>query len=111
MILDRLDITADAFEAGTGWEIRSEGACRGGVCVPLYGAGTFDLGSTAARLGMALVRDSEHGLWALGPATLGGQALTTAEMPDLTLPDLRGEPFSLSSLSGRKVALVSWAPY
>ena len=54
---------------------------------------------------MALVHDSEHGLWALGPES-GGRALLSAEMPHMTLPDRHGMPFSLSSLRGRKVLLV-----
>ena len=52
MILDRLDIDADEFAAGTGWEIKPEGACKGDVCVPLDRAG-LRRQSTAERLGMA----------------------------------------------------------
>ena len=112
MLLDRLDITTEEFTAGTGWEIKPEGACRGNVCVPLDGAGDpFDLAATAERLRMALVRDDDLGVWALGPETLGGRALSTAEAPELELPDIDGHPFRLSSLRGRKVVLVAWAPY
>jgi peroxiredoxin len=112
VILDSLDVTADEFAAGTGWEITAEGACKGDVCVPLDGAGEpFDLVRTAERLGMALVHDDAHGLWALGPESLGGHALTTVEAPELELPDLDGNSFKLSSLRGKKVLLVSWAPY
>ena len=39
MILTGLDITADEFRAGTGWEIKPEGACKGDVCVPLDQSG------------------------------------------------------------------------
>jgi hypothetical protein len=110
MILDTLDLSPEAFAAGTGWEIKPEGACKGDVCVPL-GGGPFELRATAERLGMALVEDPELGLWALGPESLGGRALASAEAPELTLPTLDGEPFRLSSLRGQKVVLVSWAPY
>ena len=41
----------------------------------------------------------------------GGRALTTAEAPDLVLPDRHGRPFALSSLRGRKVLLVAWASW
>lgn len=109
MILDRLDISADAFHAGTGWAIKPEGACKGDVCVPLPDG--FELSSAADRLGMALVRDDEHDLWALGPESIGGRALVTAEAPDLVLDDLDGNPFRLSSLLGQKVMLVAWSPY
>ena len=109
MILNQLEIDANTFQAETGWEIKPEGACKGDVCVPL--ADGFELSSTAERLGMALVRDAEHGVWALGPESLNGRALVTAEAPDLVLPDLDGKAFHLSSLRGQKVVIVSWAPY
>ncbi len=114
MIVNRLDLDAAAFEASTGWQIKPEGACKGEVCVPLdrsIDAG-FDLVATADRLGMAIVADAEAGVWSIGPASLGGRSLTTAEAPELTLPDvLTGEQVSLSSFRGQKVAIASWAPY
>ncbi len=111
MILDRLDIDANAFHGGTGWEIKPEGACKGDVCVPLAPTPGFDLAAVADRLGMALVHDDELALWALGPSSLGGRALVTAEAPELVLDDLDGNEFHLSSLRGQKVLLVAWAPY
>ena len=47
MILDRLDIGADLFAAGTGWAIKPEGACKGEICVPLPRDRGFDLVDTA----------------------------------------------------------------
>jgi hypothetical protein len=111
VITDRLDSTAREFANATGWQIKPEGACKGEVCVPLTG-GTFDVIDTAGRLGMAVVRDEAAGLWAIGPETVGGRALSTAEAPELTLVDvLTGEPFLLSELRGRKVVIAAWAPY
>ena len=109
MILNQLETDAQAFQAETGWEIKPEGACKGEVCVPL--ADGFELSSTAERLGMALVHDKEHGVWALGPESVNGRALVTAKAPDLVLSDLDGKEFELSSLRGQKVLIVSWAPY
>ena len=109
MLLETLDIGADEFAAGTGWEIKPQGACKGEVCVPLGGA--FEVRAAAERLGMALVRDETTGLWALGPESLGDRALTTAQAPELVLDDIDGDEFRLSSLRGRKVVIVSWAPY
>jgi hypothetical protein len=60
---------------------------------------------------MALVRDEKAGLWAIGPESLGDRALVSAEAPELTLDDLDGNAFRLSSLRGQKVLLVAWAPY
>jgi hypothetical protein len=111
MLLDRLDLDADTFRSGTGWEIKPEGACKGEMCVPLADPSRFDLVATAERLGMALVHDDAHGLWALGPESVTGRALVTADAPDLVLPDLDGDEFDLASLRGQKVVLVAWAPY
>jgi hypothetical protein len=111
VLLESLEVTAEQFKAGTGWEIKPEGACKGDVCVPLDQTAGFDLVRTAERLRMALVGDQEAGLWALGPESLGDRALVTAEAPELVLDDLDGNPFRLSSLLGQKVIIVSWAPY
>jgi hypothetical protein len=111
MILDRLDIDADSFTAGTGWVIKPEGACKGEVCVPVQRDGGFDLVDTARRLGMALVRDDAHGLWALGPESLTGRTLVSAEAPDVVLQDMDGCDVHLASLRGQKVVIVAWAPY
>ena len=112
MILDRLDISAAEFQEMTGWAIKPEGACKGDVCVPLgeLGADPFDAVGVASRLGMPLVRDGS-GVWALGPESVGGHALTTAVAPDLVLPDLDGNPFALRSLRGKKVVLAAWASW
>jgi hypothetical protein len=109
MLLDRLDITADEFHAGTGWDIKPEGACKGEVCVPLPGG--FDLSDAAGRLGMELVHDSDRAVWALGPESLTGRALVSAQAPELVLNDIDGNEFRLSSLRGKKVVIVAWAPY
>jgi hypothetical protein len=111
MILDSLDISAERFSDGTGWAIKPEGACKAEVCVPLAPGGGFDVQSTASRLGMAVVHDAEAGLWAIGPESINGHALVSAQAPELVLDDIDGQPFALSSLRGQKVVIVSWAPY
>ncbi|MDQ1466262.1 MAG: hypothetical protein QOH10_677, partial [Actinomycetota bacterium] len=35
MILTELIVDPAVFEAGTGWAVRPEGACKGELCVPL----------------------------------------------------------------------------
>jgi hypothetical protein len=110
MLLDRLDISAAEFQQLTGWEIKPEGACQGEICVPLPN-GAFDLVTTAERLGMAIVEDPVQPVWALGPETLTGRALSSTDTADFSLPDLDGNEFHLSSLLGQKVLLVAWAPY
>lgn len=116
MILTTLeDVSAADVADRTGWSPQAEGMCRGEVCVPAPGAlradNTVDVHAMSARLGMPLLNDAEHGLWALGPATTTGRALSTAVSADPQLIDRDGNPFRLSSLHGRKVLLVAWSSY
>lgn len=116
MILTTLDrIDPAAFADRTGWEAKPQGLCRGEVCVPAPGSlrddGTLDVVIAAARLGMPVVHDADHGVWAVGPATATGRALSTAVAADPELVTRDGAPFRLSSLHGRKVLLVAWSSY
>ncbi len=113
MLLTSLSVPRSEFEAGTGWQLKPEGACQGSVCVPLSkpAGDPVDVTQVAKDMGMPLVASQEHGLWALGPAVIGTRALASAQAPDLRLPDLEGKEFRLSSLRGQKVLLYAWAPY
>jgi hypothetical protein len=117
VLLTDLQVDEGEFAARTGWTVKPEGACKADVCVPLpdtarAAAGRLDVGVVAERLGMPLVRHDGADLWALGPETaVTGRALTTAVAPELTLPDIDGDPFTLSSLRGQKVVLIAWASW
>jgi hypothetical protein len=113
VILERPEVDRTALAAQTGWEIKPEGACKADRCVPLPDApadGPIDAHMLSHRLGMALVADEAHELWALGPES-GDRALMSAEMPDLELPDRNGRPFSLRSLRGTRIVMVAWASW
>jgi len=117
VILHDLTVDQHDFETRTGWAIKPQGACKAEACVPLppetrLGDGRLEASVLSERLGMPLVADEAHGLWALGPETaVTGRALTSAVAPDLVLPDADGNPFKLSSLHGQKVLLVAWASW
>ena len=88
MILTSLEsVSANDFAEHTGWTPKPEGLCRGEVCVPAQGSlrddGTIDIDIATARLGMPMVHDADHGVWALGSATLGGKALSTATAAEI----------------------------
>ena len=114
MIIQSLEIPRVDFEEQTGWALEPEGACRGDRCVPLPeidpSRKTVDLRLLADTLGMPIVHDEDHGLYAVGPES-GGPLLASAECPEIRLPDLDGVEFSISSLRGRKVVIVSWASW
>jgi hypothetical protein len=115
MLLERPEVLVSELEQRTGWSIKPEGACKGELCVPLPGAdardGVLDAAVLSERLGMALVHEPRHGLWALGPEAAGGRALVTAELPDISLPGRDGDAFSLRALRGTKVLLLAWASW
>lgn len=114
MILTSLELDPRAFESRTGWVIKPEGACKGDVCVPLPAGATsasrLDARILSERLGMPLLSEPDAGVWCLGPEAMG-HALTTAKAPDFTLPDYQGRTFSLSSLRGQKVLIVTWSSW
>ena len=112
MLLDAPTMDPAEFAARTGWHTKPEGLCKGDRCVPMPSGTSDELDAemVAQRLGMPLLHDEITGVWVLGPEG-GGRALTTAVAPDMRLPDVHGEMFSLSSLRGRKVLIVSWASY
>lgn len=115
MIVDRSRVTAEEFLAQTGWELKREGACRGDVCVPLGGLaargdGRFDVAEVAERMHMPLVADEAYGVFALGPQA-SGHVLSSAELPELVLPDFEGGVFDVAGLRGRKVLLLAWASW
>ncbi len=114
MLLKSTTITRAAFEQGTGWMLKPEGACKGDQCIPLpesLHADPIDAQALAEAMGLPIVKAEESGLWALGPESIGSRALTTAEAPDIALPDLAADLFRLSSLRGQKVLIYAWAPY
>ena len=115
MLLERPEVLASELEQRNGWSIKPEGACKGELCVPLHGLGAedgvLDASVLAERLGMALVHEPRHGLWALGPEAVSGRALVSAELPDITLPGRDGDAFSLRALRGTKVLLLAWASW
>ena len=116
MLLHDLTVPREAFEAGSGWSLEPEGACRGDVCIPLGDGivddrGHVDVIAVADQMHLPLVTDDVHGVSALGPWAGTGRTLVSAEAPELVLSDVDGNEFRLSSLRGQKVLILSWAPY
>ena len=106
---------ADA-ERATGWTLKPEGMCRAEFCVPMPAAavrpGAVDVAAFWRKLGNPVLHDEAREAWVLG-AGAGARSASLASLaaPDFVLPDLAGAPHRLSDLRGRKVFLVSWAPW
>lgn len=115
MLFKCASVSIAEFEEKSGWIFKPEGACKGDVCIPLpadaLAAETVELASITDALGLPLLVDESHGLYAVGPESIGARALVTADAPSLVLPDLDGQPFDLAGLRGQKVMVYAWAPY
>jgi AhpC/TSA family len=118
---DDLWIAPRELQAATGWELKPQGLCRDERCVPIppgrrdqfLRAGDFvNLAALARQLGQPVVHDDSHGLWFFGESADTRRAtLDSLKAPDFTLPDIDGNPHSLSDYKGRKVLLLSWASW
>ena len=114
----RVLLSADALREDLGWELHEGTLCNESMCVPLPAGsrlgegGVFDLGEVAATLDRPLAVDVDAGAAFLGTsAGERAQALGSLVAPDFTLPDLAGQPHTLSSYRGKKVFLVAWASW
>jgi hypothetical protein len=111
---------ADLF-AGTGWERKPQGLCRGEQCVPIPAGrteefvaadGRFNLAAFARYLDAPVVHDDAASVWLFGEgARTRRDALRSLEAPDFRLPDLDGAMHALSDYRGKKVLLLTWASW
>ena len=113
-----LRASAEAVERALGWELREEGFCLGTVCYPLPPNAELvtedgvDLAGLAALIDRPIALDEAEGAAYLGVAARErSQALELLDAPDFTLPNLDGEPHSLSDYRGKKVLLVAYASW
>ena len=101
---------AGTLEEATGWALKPEGLCRDDVCVLVPDDVRADPVALWSRLGWP-VAESGGDAYLGEPADRRVEALTGTVAPDFTLRDLEGREHSLSDQRGRKVLLVSWAPW
>jgi hypothetical protein len=117
---DALWLSAGEAEAATGWVAKTEGLCRGEVCVPLPAGrerefvrgSRVNVAALWRHLGRPVAHSERGHVWALGGSARDRAAtLHSLEAPDFTLPDASGNPHSLSDYRGKKVFLVTWASW
>jgi hypothetical protein len=99
-----------SLEEATGWTLKPEGLCRDDVCVLVPDEVRGDPVALWDRLGWPVVRAGAD-VYLGEAATHRAEALGGAVAPDFTLQDLAGTSHSLSDHRGRKVLIVSWAPW
>ncbi len=115
---DSVRLQSADLAAALGWEIKPEGLCQGGVCIPvrnaadLVNADGIDLAALARVLERPLALDLDARVAYLGASAAERAAqLATLQAPEFTLPDLSGRLHSLSDYRGKKVLLVAYASW
>lgn len=115
---DGVRLRAEDVRDALGWELKPEGLCRAGVCIPARGdadlaaADGIDLAALARLLGRPLALDLDERAAYLGSSARERAAqLATLQAPDFTLPDLAGVPHALSDHRGKKVLLIAYASW
>jgi hypothetical protein len=113
-------LPAPEAEAATGFAVKSQGLCRGELCVPLPAGreGEFVSGARVnvaalwRHLGWPIVQSDRGDVWVLAHnAHDRAAALRSLEAPDFTLPDVAGRMHSLRDHRGKKILLVTWASW
>lgn len=117
----RVLIGPDALKSGLGWELKPEGLCKDGACVPVRnrdalvpnaGDDRVDLAVLASLLRRPLAVEPDARVAVLGAAAAErASQLATLEAPDFELPDLAGRTHRLSDHRGKKVLLVAYASW
>jgi hypothetical protein len=115
---DGVRLAPEAMHSALGWELKPQGLCQGGTCIPvrpehgLSHADGIDLVALAAVLDRPLAVDLDEHVAALGAsAAERGARLKSLEAPGFTLPDVDGRLHSLDDQRGRKVLLLAWASW
>jgi len=117
---EELWLTVDSLHSATGWHLEPEGLCKDDVCVPLAGdkRERFVDGEVVNASGLwraldrPVLHDASRKTWMLGESAADrGRRLESLEAPDFTLPDIEGQPHSLSDFRGQKVLLATWASW
>jgi AhpC/TSA family len=117
---DDLWLSPADLERATGWMLKPEGLCRASVCIPVPPARAAEFVRPAAvnaaafwrHIGNPIAHDATGETWVLGTGAADrASALQSLEAPDFTLPDLAGNPASLSQQRGKKVLLATWASW
>ena len=115
---DRVRLPAAELAGCLGWELKPEGLCRQGTCLPvspdsgLVDDNGVDLAQLCTLLGRPLTIDSAHNAASVGEAVaVQAQRMQALQAPDFTLPDLDGRPHSLRDYRGKKILLVTHASW
>jgi hypothetical protein len=97
-----------------GFTLKPQGACRGGLCLPvskqLRSGPWFNLTGFAQRLHQVSLHEDR--VWSFGEIpVVRGDFYTSRVAPDFSVPDRKGRMVHLSDFRGKKVLVITWASW
>jgi hypothetical protein len=113
-----LGVSAHDFARTTGWTLKTEGLCKGEVCVPVRDAAAMsdgdaiDIAEFARVTGRNMLVDETRHVVAMGDhASSRSASMATLDAPNFTLPDINGNLVSLSDFANRKKLILAWSSW
>ena len=113
-----LGVSARDFARTTGWTLKTEGLCKGEVCIPVRDSAAMsdgeavDIAEFARVTGRNMLVDETRHVVALGEqASSRSASMATLDAPNFTLPDINGNLVSLSDFAKRKKLLLAWSSW
>jgi hypothetical protein len=96
------------------FEVKPQGACRAGVCIPLSktlkDGPWFNLTGFAHKIGEQVV--AEQNVYSFGEIpVLRGAFYNSRIAPDFAVPDRQGKIVHLSDFRGKKTLVITWASW
>ena len=117
---DGLLIRREDLPGVNGFELKPEGACREGLCIPINedlliaqdGREWFDLAAFADLVGQPYVADRPAGVWSFGeiPARRDSM-MVNAMAPEFEVTDRQGRRIGTADLKGKKALIVTWSSW
>ena len=103
-----------------GFELKPEGACQDGLCIPIGddllveqgGREWFDLAAFADLVGQPYVADRSAGVWSFADMPARRErTMVDAMAPDFEVTDRQGRRIGTADLKGRKALIVTWSSW
>jgi len=118
VVFGKLGVSADDFARATGWTLKTEGLCKGDVCVPvrdteaMSNGAAIDVAEFVRVTERNMVVDSSRNVVAVGEqASSRAASMATLDAPNFTLPDINGKLVSLSDFANRKKLILAWSSW
>ena len=117
---DGLLVRRDDLPRVNGFELKPEGVCRDGLCIPINedllvgqdGREWFDLAAFADLVGQPYVADKPAGVWSFAEMPARRDSMMVDAMaPEFEVTDRQGKRIGTADLKGRKALIVTWSSW